>query len=398
MHTQVIVKDRRAEPFFFRHPWVFSGAIARIEGDAADGSIVHVRTRDGAFIGKGYINRQSQITVRLLTWREDEPIDDAFWRRHIENAVTLREQVLRVHESSNAYRLVNSEGDGTPGLIVDKYDRCLVVQFLTLGTLQRKELIRDLLADICAPASMYERGELMPAKQEGVSSQSGLLWGEGVPELVEVRENGLRFFVDVKRGQKTGAYLDQRDNRLLLSAHTQGKRVLDCFTYNGGFAIHAAALGKAERVLAIDASARAIEIAQKNADANGVDNVEWRVSRSNEAMRGLRHAGERFDVVVLDPPKFARSRGGLKNAQKGYHETNLLAMQLLEPDGLLLTCSCSQYVDDEMFSRILNEAAVEADKVLRVLRRAGQPMDHAVVASCPESRYLTAYLCHVQHA
>lgn len=398
MDTHVIVKDRRAQPFLFHHPWVFSGAIDGIEGDAADGSIVCVRTRSGEFIGRGYINRQSQITVRLLTWREDEHIDDEFWRKRIQAAVQLRREVLRVHESSNAYRLVNSEGDGTSGLVVDQYDRCLVVQFLTLGTIQRKELIRDLLVDICAPASIYERGELTPAKQEGVTSQSGLLWGEEVPDLVEVRENGLRFFVDVKHGQKTGTYLDQRDNHRLLSAHAQGKRVLDCFTYNGGFAIHAAALGKADRVLAIDASERALELAQKNAEANQVDNVEWRAARADKAMRELREAGERFDVVVLDPPKFARSRGGIKNAHREYQQTNLVAMQLLAPAGLLLTCSCSQFVDDDTFGRILNEAGVQAGKVVQILRRAGQPMDHAVAASCPETRYLKAYLCHVHDA
>lgn len=398
MPTQVIVKARRAKPFFFHHPWVFSGAIERIDGDDPDGSIVDVVASDGVFIGRGYINRQSQIVTRLLTWREDEEIDEAFWRRRIEGAVALREQTLRVQQSSNAYRLVNSEGDRLSGLVVDKYDRCLAVQFLTLGTQQRKELICDLLEDICKPEVIYERSDLLPADAEGVEAQSGLLRGQEPPSSVEVLENGLRFLVDVKHGQKTGSYLDQRENRLMLAQYTEGKSVLDVFTYNAGFAIHACAKGGATRALAVDVSAPATEIGRANVQANGLGNVEFRVGRAQDVLRELRQANERFGVVVVDPPKFARSRGGLKKALKAYRETNLRAMHLLESDGILLTCSCSQYVDDDTFGRTLNEAALEAGKVLRVLRRGSQPPDHPVVAACPETRYLKAYLCHVQDA
>jgi len=377
---------------------VFSGAVERIDGDGPDGSIVDVVTSDGIFIGKGYINRQSQIVARLLTWREDEEIDDAFWRRRLEGAVALREQTLRVQESSNAYRLINSEGDRLSGLVVDKYDRCLAAQFLTLGTQQRKELICDLLEDLYKPESIYERTALLPADAEGIEPQSGLLRGLDPPGPVEVIENGLRFLVDVKHGQKTGSYLDQRENRLMLAQYTEGKAVLDIFTYNAGFAIHACAKGGAARALAVDVSAPATEIGRTNAQANGLDNVEFRVGRAQDVLRELRQGGERFGVVVVDPPKFARSRGGLKKALKAYRETNLRAMLLLDSDGILLTCSCSQYVDDDTFGRTLNEAAIEAGKVLRVLRRGSQPPDHPVVAACPETRYLKAYLCHVQDA
>ena len=270
------------------------------------------------------------------------------------------------------------------------------MQLLTLGTIQRREMLCDALDACCQPVSIHERAELVPAAAEGVAPESGLRRGEEVPDIVEINENGLRFLVDLKRGHKTGAYLDQSENRAMLAGYTQGKRVLDCFTYNAGFAVHAAASGGAESVLAVDSSSQAIERASANVEANGLSNVTCQVQHVDVALRELRTAGERFGVVVLDPPKFARSRGGLRNALRAYRQTNLLAMQVVEPGGLLFTCSCSQYVDDDTFCRTLNEAAIEASKTLRVLRRASQPADHPVVAACPETRYLKAYLCHVQ--
>ena len=398
MPTTVILKKGRAKPFFYHHPWVFSGAIHRIDGDDPDGSIVEVRADNGDFIGKGYINRQSQIVVRLLTWREDEEVDDGFWRQRIQDAVKLRQEGLRIHESSNAYRLVNSEGDGLPGIIVDKYDRCLVVQFLTLGAIQHKELVCDVLADTCPDASLYERSESVLAEAEGVQSRSGVLRGDEPPDLVEICENGLRFLVDVKRGQKTGTYLDQRENRLSLSRFTRGKRVLDCFCYNGGFAVYAVAKGGAESVTCIDASEHAMQLALRNAALNGVPFFGGITKKADVALRELKSKGDRFDVVVLDPPKFVRSRHGLNRGRRACRETNLLAMQVLEPSGLLFTSSCSQHMDDVTFERTVNEAAVDAGKTLRILHRAGQPPDHPVAAACPETRYLKAYLCYVQDA
>ncbi len=398
MLTTVILKKGRAKPFFYHHPWVFSGAVREIRGDEPDGGIVEVRSEEGDFIAKGYLNRRSQIVVRLLTWREDEAIDDAFWRARIEQAVALREQSLRMAETTNAYRLVNSEGDGLPGLVVDRYGDFLVVRFLALGVHARKERLLDLLTAASPAAGVYERSDGPFAETEGVAPHVGPARGEEPPDLVQIEENGVTFFVDVKRGQKTGAYLDQRENRLWFSRYTRGLRVLDCYTYNGGFGVYAAKLGGAASVTCVDASERAIALARKNAEANGLDNLEFLASRADDALRKFKAAGERFDAIALDPPKFVRSKHGLNKGRKAYRESNLLAMQLLSPEGLLLSCSCSQHMDEETFERTLNEAAVEAGKRLCVLGRAGQPADHAIAAACPESRYLKVYLCHVRDA
>jgi len=421
--AKVVIKKGRAKPLFFRHPWVFSGAVEKIEGEFQGGDVVEVVDCNGQFIAKGYINAESKILVRLLTWEPDEVIDDNFWRRRIENAIHLRERILGLPINTDAYRLVFSEGDGLPGLIVDKYRDYLAVQFLTLGANRWREQILDILEDLVQPAGIIERrgaafqeiirpaveqesteagasegGEAEPdsTRSDREMERSVLLRGNSPDGPIEIRENGLNFYVDIQRGQKTGFYLDQRENRLAVLKYCQEQSVLDCFSYSGAFAIYATARGQAREAVTIETSVPATNLAKQNAELNGVSNVEIRTGDVMNEIRRLKEEGKTFDMVILDPPKFARSRAGVPRACGRYREVNLLAMQVLKPHGIMVTCSCSQHVSEQQFARILNEAAREAKRKVRIIEHRSQACDHPVPASCVETKYLKCFICHVE--
>nr|HID13334.1 class I SAM-dependent rRNA methyltransferase [Anaerolineae bacterium] len=334
--TRVTLKPGREKPVLNRHPWIFSGAIQRIEGQPTDGEIVQVRDSQGEFLAWGTLNRRSQITVRLLSWDPDETIDRALFRRRLEQAIAARALFVD-QEATNAYRLVNAESDLLPGLVVDRYADYLVVQFLTLGMERRKAEIVALLEELIAPRGIYERSDVEVRKKEGLSLSTGLLAGEEPPDRVEVRENGYRFLVDVKRGQKTGFYLDQRENRRKVMPYCHGRKVLNAFAYTGAFAVHAAA-GGATRITNVEASAQALELARANMALNGFDGREdeYVVGDVFQVLRRYRDQGRTFDLVILDPPKFAQTQSQVQAACRGYKDINLLAMQLLNPGGTLL--------------------------------------------------------------
>lgn len=391
----VILKKGRARPVLQHHPWIFSGAIARIEGEAQDGDVVVVRDAGGNFLARGTLNRRSQITVRLLTWDQDQAIDGDFWRARLAQAITGR-RALAGDPATTAYRLVNAEADLLPGLIVDRYGDILVVQFLTLGMDVRKGEIVPLLAELARPRGIYERCDAEMRAKEGLSSQEGCLWGEEPPDLLQILENGLRFWVDVKRGQKTGFYLDQRENRRRAQVYCPGRTVLNAFAYTGGFAVYAAAVG-AGQITNVDSSAEALDLAQRNMALNGCAARDDEFVRGDvfQVLRRYRAQGRFFDVVILDPPKFAHTQAQVKRAARGYKDINLLALQLLRPGGVLVTFSCSGQISTDLFQKIVFGASVDAGRDVQIIERLSQGPDHPVLLSFPESQYLKGLVCRV---
>lgn len=394
MSGAVILKPERTRPVLQRHPWVFSGAIASFEGTLAEGDIVEVYSAEREWLARGYFNPHSQIVVRLLTWQPDEPIDRNFWSRRLERAIAAR-RALAADRSTNAYRLVHAESDFVPGLVVDRYAEWLVVQFLTLGVERRKEELVGLLVELVEGVrGVYERSDVEVRAKESLYPQAGLLWGEEPPELVEVRENGKRFLVDIRRGHKTGFYLDQRENRLRLSALCAGAEVLDAFAYSGAFGLYAA-LGGAEAVTLVDSSAGALELARRNFVLNGRGGVECVEGDVFSVLRGYRSAGRCFDLIVLDPPKFASAEREVERAARAYKDINLLAFQLLRPGGLLFTFSCSGAISPDLFQKIVFGAAVDARRDAQIIGFMTQGADHPVALTFPEGLYLKGLICRV---
>ncbi len=387
-----------------RHPWVFSGAIHSILGDPADGDVVVLRDEDGGFVGRGYWNSQSQIRVHMLTWDEDQPVDDVFWRTRLERAIAARAVENIQHERGlpNAFRLVNAENDGIPGLVVDRYADWLVVQALTLGVDRRKQLLAKLLMELLAPAGIFERSDVDVRTREGLPLTTGLLAGRKPPALVEIDENGRRFLVDVLKGHKTGFYLDQRENRALLAnwlrldPAAETRTVLNCFSYTGGFAVYALT-GMAQSVINVDSSAEALALARRNVTLNGfaVDDADFVEGDVFQVLRQYRAEGRRFDVIILDPPKFAHNQGQIQAAARGYKDINLLAFQLIQPGGLLMTFSCSGLVDADLFQKVVFGALVDSGREAQIVARLTAGPDHPVALTFPEGMYLKGLLCRV---
>ena len=389
------LKPRKAKPFFYRHPWVFSGAIDRIDGEWTDGDLVRLCDDKGQYIATGYVNSQSQIMVRLLSWDEAQPIDGQLFRDKITAAKALREDILAVPTGSNAYRLFYGESDGVPGLIIDKYTGYLVVQMQTLGVHLRRETIISILADVCEPDGIFEKSDPEMLAREGITHEGGAIVGAEPPEPLRIECDTIAFDVRICTGQKTGFYLDQRENRKVAAWYASDRRVLDCFCHTGAFSLYAAKLGRAESVLGIDSSAPAIELAQHNAEINDLRNVEFRVGKLPDAIKELHDAGELFDMVILDPPQFARSKAGLQRAVFAYRQLNTQALRCIKPGGILVTCSCSQHLSDVGFEQMLNEAAFDAGRSALVVERRSQSPDHPVIISCPQMRYLKCLVCRV---
>ncbi|MFM7205768.1 MAG: class I SAM-dependent rRNA methyltransferase [Planctomycetaceae bacterium] len=391
----VLLKPKRARPFFGRHPWVLDSAVATVDGSPADGDVVDLATHDGHFVARGLWNSQSRIRVRLYAFDAAMPLDEAFWRGRIAAAVSLRRH-LGLDAPVGAARLVNSEGDGLSGLIVDRYGEHLAVQVTALAMAARLETICDALQADVAPRSILLRGaERGLAKLEGLALPDRVVRGTAPAGPIFVAEHGLRFGVDLAEGQKTGYYLDQRDNRRAAAAHARGRRVLDMFCYSGGFAVACAATGGARSVLAVDASPRATALARANAELNGAANVTVEQADAFEKLDALAAAGERFGMIVLDPPKFARSRSTVDDALRAYHRINRRAVDLLEPGGILVTCTCSGSVTRDDFHRMLAGVAQRTGRPIQILESRGAAPDHPVSASCLEGEYLACVIARV---
>jgi 23S rRNA (cytosine1962-C5)-methyltransferase len=392
----LILRRGREKPVLNHHPWLFSGAVQRIEGDPMPGDVVQIVAGDGRFLALALFNSHSQIQARILTWH-DEAIGNSFWRIKIERALNHR-ALLNLEPATTAYRLINAEADGLPGLVVDKYGDFLVMQCLAFGIDSRKEMLAHLLADFLQPAGIIERSDVDVRQKEGLPPVSGLLWGEAPPAETIIRENGYHFGVDLLAGHKTGFYLDQRQNRpaVCQPSHVAHKTILNAFAYTGGFAIYAAAL-EAAAITNIDSSIPALEQAERNMALNGFQRPqdEYIAGDVFEVLRYYREEGQQFDMVILDPPKFAHSQRDLQRASRGYKDLNMQALHLIHPGGLLATFSCSGLVSADLFQKILFAAAIDAHRDVQIIQPLGQPADHPILLTFPESAYLKGVLCRV---
>ncbi|QDU88686.1 Ribosomal RNA large subunit methyltransferase I [Pirellulimonas nuda] len=391
--AQVYVKRGRVKPFFGRHPWVLDTAVERVEGGPSDGDAVDLLTHEGGWIARGVYNAQSRIRVRLWTWQEDQPIDDALLRARIATAIEMRQQI-GYDAAAGAARVVYSEADGLSGLVVDRFADRLVVQVGSLAIAQRLEPILEELAIRLAPRGILVRPDRSTADSEGISLEPEWRRGEPPTEPVAVVENGLTYRIDLAAGQKTGFYLDQRENRRCAAAFARGRRVLDLFCYTGGFALNAARAGAAE-VVGIDSSAPAIAAAQTAAAENGLANARFELGDGLPTLDSLAARGERFGMVVLDPPKFAKSRKQVPHALKAYAHINRRGLELLEPGGILVTCSCSGSVSREDLRHVLSAASCQAGRPVQILEERGASPDHPVIATCLETDYLKCFVCRV---
>lgn len=390
----VVLKHGREKPLRQRHPWVFSGAIET--ADARPGALVTVRDRVGEFLGQGYYNPQSQIAVRVLSWCEGDVIDADWWRTRLRAACSARAE-LAACESLTAYRLVYAESDGLPGLIVDRYGDYLVIQSLTLGIEMVKPLLLDLLVDLVQPKGIVERSDVDVRQKEGLEDATGVVWGETPPTPLIIREYGLQYPVDLLAGHKTGFYLDQRESRhWLLNQPLDGKEVLNAFSYTGAFGACAALRG-ARQIVSIDSSQPILDAARETMALNSLDKVdaEYVAGDVFDQLRVYREGDRSFDVIILDPPKFAHSMHDIERAARGYKDINLLAFQLMRPGGLLLTFSCSGLVSPDLFQKIVFAASIDADRPAQIIGHLGQGADHPVLLTFPEGQYLKGLICRV---
>ncbi len=370
------------------HPWIYASEIEKVEGPFENGDIVDVADFRGKFIGRGFYNPQSQISLRILT-RNDEPCDRDFFARRIQDAWDYRKLLC----DPMSCRLIYSESDFLPGLVVDKFADILVLQSLSLGIERIKDMLCDLLMEIVQPEGIWERSDVPVRRLEGLEQTTGLLRG-AVPDEVDMVENGIHFIVDVKHGQKTGFFLDQKQNRAALKPLCRDARVLDCFCHNGSFALHAAKYG-AKSVLGVDISEEALAVARRNAAINGFDNVTFEAHNCFDLLRELTDAGERFDLVILDPPAFTKNKAAVPSALRGYKEINLRGLKLVRPGGFLVTCSCSQHVLPEMFQDVINQAARDAKKRVRLVEFRTQGYDHPILPQSVETKYLKTMILQV---
>jgi len=400
----VVIREERQKAVLRRHPWIFSGAVKTVTGNPADGDLVTVRSERGEFLARGYWNSQSSICVRLLSWDEAQPIDEAFWRERLRRAIAARQPQNRIAAQGTpaAYRLVNAENDGLPGLVVDRYGEWLVIQALTLGIEVRKAMLADLLGDLLRPAGIYERSDVDVRAKEGLALSTGSLAGSPPPETIEIDENGRHFLVDVRAGHKTGFYLDQRENREIIGdwfrwdEQAAEREVLNAFAYTGGFAVYALG-GLARRVVNVDTSAEALKLARRNIALNGyvLDDDDFVEGDIFSVLRYWRDQGRHFDMIILDPPKFAHSARQVESAARGYKDINLLAFQLLRQGGVLATFSCSGAISSDLFQKIVFAAAVDARCDAQIVRWLAQASDHPVALTFPEGAYLKGLLCRV---
>jgi 23S rRNA (cytosine1962-C5)-methyltransferase len=373
-----------------RHPWIFSGAVAQVRGTCEPGDIVVVRDSAGALLGRAGYNSSSQIVGRMWTF-DDSIVDDTFVAQRIEASVARRASLARV---TNAVRLVYSESDGVPGLIADRYDDVVVLQFTAAVAERWRSVIVDSVARLEGVRTVFERSDVDVRRLEGLSPTTGVLAGREPPELVPITEHDCRYLVDVHRGHKTGFYLDQRDNRRVVALEAGGRRVLNLFCYTGGFSIAAKRAGAAH-VVSVDSSAGALDLAQHNAERNGLDEMDWVKADVFAYLRERRDEGATFDLIVVDPPKLAASAAQLKRATRGYKDLNWLALRLLSSGGHLATFSCSGLVGSDLFTKVVAGAAVDARRDVAVVQRLDQASDHPVALSFPESAYLKGLWCRV---
>lgn len=397
----IILHAGREKSLYRHHPWIFSGAVGRIDGHPEVGETVDVISTKGEFLAKAAYSPASNIRARAWSWL-DTPIDAEFLKTKLDAAILRRNSLSGLNSltgpttQTNAMRLVHAESDGIPGLVVDRYgDDLLVIQVLTAGAEYWRETIADLLIELTGIPNIYERSDVDVRKLEGLEPRSGILRGT-LPESVILEEHGIQFNVDVVNGHKTGFYLDQRENRHLVGQLAEGRDVLNCFCYTGGFSIHAVA-GGAQSVFSIDTSGEALKLGAENAALNGQPSEihTWREGDVFKELRTFRDSRKTFDLIILDPPKFAPTKAQVKRAARGYKDINLLAFKLLRPGGILVTFSCSGGMDMPLFQKIVADAALDAGVDAQIVQKLGQGADHPIALNFPEGEYLKGLVCQI---
>ncbi|PQO47210.1 class I SAM-dependent rRNA methyltransferase [Blastopirellula marina] len=392
---KAVLRPRKAQPLYGRHPWALHSAFDHIDPAAADGDVVQLVGDHGRFVAYGVVNRQSRIHARLYSWDVEQPLTDDFWKRKIAAAIDCRKQ-LGLFRDDSGCRLVYSEADGLSGLIVDYFAGHVTLQINALAMEKRLDVIVAALNELIAPQSISIRGESGIQKAEGIAIDARVLQGEVPSEPIFIQENGIEFELDLSGGQKTGFYLDQRENRVAAAKYFGGRRVLDMFCYSGGFSLAAAKLGGASEVIGIDGSDRAIELARRNAERNGLSNVRFESVDAFDHLKALVDAGEKFDAVVLDPPKFTKTRRNINEALKAYYHVNRQGVHLLNPGGILVTCSCSGNVSREDFQMTLLGVAQKTGRDIQILEQRSAAIDHPTLITCPETQYLKCFICRVE--
>jgi 23S rRNA (cytosine1962-C5)-methyltransferase len=389
----LILKPGREKSLLRRHPWVFSGAIENISGNPEPGEVVDIISSKGEIIARGAYSHESRIISRVWTWNPEKDVNAEFLQARLEQAISARNSLIS-SENQNAYRLVHAESDGLPGLIVDQYAEVIILQLLSWGVEVWRETITDILIKLTNASSVYERSDVETRALEGLPFRKGLIQGIIVENELEIIENGVLYYVDVKNGHKTGFYLDQRMNRLRLQAYTDNKEVLDCFSYTGGFAMNAL-VGGAMKVTTLDSSENSLALAERNLQINQFDQskVEFVPADVFKQIRKYRDQGRQFDVIILDPPKFASTRAQVSKASRGYKDINLLAFKLLRPGGILFTFSCSGGIDGGLFQKIVAGAALDANVEVQIIEKLGQGSDHPIALNFPEGEYLKGLVC-----
>jgi len=393
---QAIYLKKSADSFIKRkHPWIFSGAIDKVDGNPSNGETVQIFTSEKKLIGYGAFSPASQIRVRIWSFDTQEKIDSEFFRKKVLAASELRNHLID-QSITNVYRIINAESDDLPGLIVDKYSNFLVCQFLSAGAEYHKKLLVEILEDVFKSTGIFERSDVDVRSKENLEPVKGVLIGTEPNDLIEIQENEIKFLVDIKNGHKTGFYLDQRDNRKMLSDFAKGKNVLNCFSYTGAFSVYALSAG-AETVTQIEASSSALDLSLKNIELNNLSRtfVENITGDVFEVLRKFRDERRTFDLIILDPPKFAESASQIQKASRGYKDINLLAMKLLNPGGMLFTFSCSGHISQELFQKIVAGATLDSERNAKIVKQLTQAADHPVSLNFPEGLYLKGLICVV---
>jgi 23S rRNA (cytosine1962-C5)-methyltransferase len=383
--ARVILKRGEEKDIFAGHLWIYDNEVGRIEGEFKPGDIVDIAAANGSFIGRGYINPKSKILVRLMTRGHDE-IGHDFIKMRLESAFKYREKLGLNKNERSAFRAVFGEADMLPALIVDKFAGCFVIQTLSLGIERFKDDIVGVIREYYSPRCVYERNDVPLREKEGLEQRKGVLYGTN-PGMVEIEENGIRLLVDIENGQKTGYFLDQRENRAAIEPYCGGAQVLDCFCHTGGFALHAAKFGAAQ-VEAVDISDTALEVVERNAALNGFNNITPKKANVFDLLNEYQSQGRMFDTIILDPPAFCKTKSALTGAYRGYKEINLRGMKLVRPGGFLITCSCSHFMTPELFMKMLQDAALDSRRNVRICEIRYQAKDHPVSINADESLYL----------